>query len=323
MTVDELGRAVEQAVRPEVSRWGLDPERFSARYVPNAGGFVNHSFRLDDGGARVHLKLAGPDNAADLDRWFRVHRILSDRYHAPRALARVDLRALELSGIAFEHVEGRVPGHWDEVPGVEVARMLAELHADRELARELEGGTGRSFAEVFLATYADRYREDLGGIGQTPPPFVSSERLDWLVEESRRLTGAIVREPAFAGAASAPTHGDVWLENVLTTDDGWFLLDWDELGPGDPAMDLGMLGGPIPADLARREDFAELELTDAERVRIRWYRRAALLDWTIDTLADWCEAERWLTDPAPFRARNRDLHQRAYTTYRNLYPFGV
>ncbi len=125
----------------------------------------------------------------------------------------------------------------------------------------------------------------------------------------------------FDGPADRPTHTDVWLNNVLVTEDArWYLLDWDDLQLGDPVLDVAMVGGPTLDDLERRViPAAHGGLSNTEIERVRLYHRMMLLDWVIDTLADWIDSAKTLTNPADYRAQKRDVHERALALYRELH----
>ncbi len=319
MTVQDLAAKLERALERNGLGLSLDTGPLTVTYVPNPGGFVNHSFHVRNGDVQWHFKLTGPDDVADLRKWFGVHAHLTDTYSAPRVLQWVDLPELDLSGLVFDALDAESAGSWEDVPANDLAELLRALHRDDGLAKRLPNGPRRSMARVFLDSYGERLRQDLEFVAVQKPPFVSTERFGWMERESNRLVEIARSHSAFREPATQPTHSDLWLNNVLVSNDRWWLIDWDDLGLGDPAMDFGMLGGPTADDMFRREAFDAFVTSDAERQRVRLYHRAALLDWTVDVLADWCEAGRWLEDPEPFRTGHQALHERAYEAYRELY----
>jgi aminoglycoside phosphotransferase (APT) family kinase protein len=108
---------------------------------------------------------------------------------------------------------------------------------------------------------------------------------------------------------------------MVTGDGELFILDWDEMGLGDPMMDWAMLFGPTrervrPAPVSR---LTRLPVTEPERERLRLYARASLLDWIIDPLADWVDAAREPQHGAAVRESNQRVSQKALTLYRELY----
>lgn len=107
---------------------------------------------------------------------------------------------------------------------------------------------------------------------------------------------------------------------LVTEDARWYLLDWDDLQLGDPVLDVAMVGGPTLDDLERRViPAAHGELSNTEIERVRLYHRMMLLDWVIDTLADWIDSAKTLTNPTDYRAEKRDVHERALALYRELH----
>jgi aminoglycoside phosphotransferase (APT) family kinase protein len=137
------------------------------------------------------------------------------------------------------------------------------------------------------------------------------------------MDAAVAAEPAFGEAADAPTHGDLWLNNLLVTSEGeWFLLDWDGLALGDPALDWGMLFGPSRTDLRTAADRAlppAITADPAVRERLALYARASLLDWIIDPLADWIDAGESPEHIVEVRAEKERIHRAALAAYRQRY----
>ncbi|MFQ5704126.1 MAG: phosphotransferase family protein [Gemmatimonadales bacterium] len=182
----------------------------------------------------------------------------------------------------------------------------------------LERDTCRAFYE---RTYRERYREDLEIVLSRTPPFVTPEDLCDMQRYATELDAHVSTSPLFNYPADRPTHTDVWLNNLLITeDDRWYLLDWDDLQLGDPVLDVAMVGGPTFDDLERCAIPAAYgELSNAEAERAKLYHRMMLLDWAIDTLADWIDAAKRLSDASDYRAKKRDAHERALALYRDLY----
>ena len=139
--------------------------------------------------------------------------------------------------------------------------------------------------------------------------------------------GRLLRVPAAAlrqldEPADAPTHRDLWLDNLLVSERGDVtILDWDGLGLGDPVMDWAMLFGPARHDPRPvTERGVEVPgLTDGERARLPLWARATLLDWIIDPLSDWVGAATEPEHGAVIRIANEGVHGRALALYLELY----
>jgi aminoglycoside phosphotransferase (APT) family kinase protein len=201
---------------------------------------------------------------------------------------------------------------------------VARLHADRELAARLQGlGAPATCADVFARTYAARFAADLAGVEGERPPIVSPATVAWMRGEVEAMDAAVAAAPAFHEAADAPTHGDLWIENLLVTPGGeWFLLDWDDLAAGDPALDWGMLFGPTRTDLrtaVERTLPSQVTSDPAVRKRLPLYARASLLDWVLDPLADWIDADEAPEHVAEVRAEKERIHRAALDVYRRRY----
>jgi aminoglycoside phosphotransferase (APT) family kinase protein len=178
-------------------------------------------------------------------------------------------------------------------------------------------------AEGYLETVHRRFQEDLVAISACPPPFVLAGRLEWMHHEVSVIEAQVRELESFDEPASSPTHGDVWLNNVLVTGAGLiYLLDWDGLGFGDPAMDWAMLYGPNRSDLrpvGLRSPLLPGQLDAAARERLQIWGRATLLDWVIDPLADWIEAASEPEHGDVVRTSNRTVHERALAQYLALW----
>lgn len=321
MDLAALQSAVESLFASPAAEFGLDAAGVRAEYVLNPGGFVNHSFRVTDGRARLHLKLAGgADERAKLRRWLEVADLLEARYHAPRVLRWIEIPATPFAGLLFEHVDGQAPERLTPGLRARVVPLFAALHADRELAARIASPEApATCADVYHGTYHERFTEDLAHVAKTPPPFVDAAALAWMGGQARRMEETVRASGAFGLPADAPTHGDPWISNLLMADGGAItLLDWDELAPGDPALDYAILLGPSAADLRPLDVAAADDLPEdaALRERLRIYARATLLDWIIDPLVDWVEAAAVPAHAAEVRAEKERIHRAATALYR-------
>lgn len=336
MRLEELGNRVGR----ELARVrGLDdPARVRAAPVLNYGGFVNRSFRVSTPNGAYHVKLA--DTAHSLERLRRSYAVaerLTAEYRAPAPRGWIRIPDTGFAGPAFEWIEGPRPAPpLAGRPRLQVVGTVARLHADDELATKLArlGAVRQSCADAYRGSYHERFVEDLAYVRASPPPFVSGKLLDWMASEVAGLAQRVDDSPAFERPASRATHGDLWADNLIvagirdeqgaaaSADAGEiYILDWDEVGLGDPAMDWAMLFGPCreriePAD---PEALADIPLDDDERNRLSLFRRASILDWIIDPLADWVAAAAEPEHGATVRAANRAIHEQALDRYRSCW----
>lgn len=315
-TVDMLADALHGWFGARAAAYGLREASLSVQYVLNWGGFVNHSFRVSDGHRGYHVKLSTDEEGQRaLRRWRSLGSAL-EPYRAPSIVDWVDLGVAE--GLVFPLLPGRVPALTDAVVDA-ILQPLAGLWADRNLALALASGAAISAGEAFLASFDRRFREDLAGIRAAPPPFVSSDLIPWLEGEVDRLAERVRAEAAFGEDLRSPVHGDLWLNNVLWVDrDAWWLLDWDDLRIGDPAADVAALLGPSAGDLRplKQVERAAGLLTVGQRARLPLLGQATLLDWVIDPLSDWIDADTSPAHAAEVRAEKQRVHQEALGLYR-------
>jgi aminoglycoside phosphotransferase (APT) family kinase protein len=346
MDVVELEHRVEAHFRARADRYGLDPEAVRATYRLNPGGFVNASYRVSDGRTSLFLKLngwtadddaharhdthgpagemggeslwPGDDTRAGLRRWHQLAGRLTAEYHAPRVIDRVELEG-GYQGLLFEWIEGDTPGRLTEPLSTAMFAMLARLHSDHRLAQQLPAGG--TCADAYLGNLHDRYVEDLAHIERHRPPFIGAAKLAWMRAQAAGLETIVTTSAAFREPANSPVHGDLWLENVLVTASGqWYLLDWDGLRQGDPVADLATLLGPSRTviELTPLPARVEAEMADAARQRFQVYRRAVVLDWIIDPLADWIEAAGVPAHRDAVRAEKRAVHEAACALHERL-----
>jgi hypothetical protein len=321
--------ALAAAAREElIARHGeLGPEFAEVDVTPvlNWGGFVNRSFHVAAGARRLHLKLASdPGPKHGLEQWRSLHSILETRYRAPAMLTWVDVPRTAFSGPLFEWIAGTVPVRLEGAALEEMTALLVGLHADRILRQRLveHGHTIGTCAAAYLDGHHRRFREDLDSIVTAPPPFAGLDRIDWMWEQVRSLEEEISASPAFEEPADAPAHRDLWLDNLLVSEGGTVtVLDWDDLGLGDPVMDWAMLLGPSRQDPRPATERAVIlpPFTPSQRERLRLWARATLLDWVIDPLSDWVGAASEPEQGASIRAANEVVHANALGLYLELY----
>jgi hypothetical protein len=323
MDQEKLGDLVREGITSRADSLGLDDSRLSVTPILNWGGFVNRSFKVTDGRVAYHVKLATePETLSGLERWRSLDERLSRDYHAPAMRGWLDLP--NVAGPIFQWIDGATPNRLAEGPLAEVSAVISRLHLDADLAADLLrwGDPAGTCAEAYASTYHERFIEDLELIRTAPPPFIGAHGVDWMDREAQDLREMVQASAAFQEPAGAPTHGDPWLDNLLVTPErAWYLLDWDGLALGDPVMDWTMLLGPTRSDPRPITDAraARIPLADEERGRIPLYARASLLDWIIDPLADWVEAEHEPMHGNVIRESNRRVHEQARAAYRKIY----
>ncbi len=319
-----------EGIRKQVHASGLplNPARLTIEPVLNWGGFVNRSFRLSDDHSSYLLKIAvSPHAWAGLDRWRHFSELLAERYRAPRMVTWMDLATSGVGGPIFEWVQGAAPARIDELPVAAVTGLLHDLHRNDGLVAALAelGDIISPCAHAYHRSYHSRFMEDLETVGPAPPPFVDRHALDWMHTEAVNLQSAVHSSSAFSEPADCPVHGDLWINNTLLSgSDRWYVLDWDGLSLGDPAMDWAMLFGPSRGSPDGNIELAEslAMLNGAGRERLHVYARAALLDWIIDPLADWVQAEAEPFHGDPVRAGNERVYHQSLIAYRQRYRGG-
>jgi aminoglycoside phosphotransferase (APT) family kinase protein len=293
--------------------------------VLNYGGFVNRSFKIVGAERAYHLKLTSDSwSLRGLARWRALHERLTDRYRAPAMRGWLQITDTPFAGPLFDWIDGTRPQAVDGAVRQRAAKTLRRLHADRVLARHLArlGASIGSCAAAYLATYHDRFIEDLKLVRADPPGFLEPGLIDWLAAEAESLAGLVQSSECFAVPADVASHRDLWLDNLtVTPDDTLFILDWDEIGLGDPMMDWAMLLGPNRARPrpAAAADLPDDDFSAAELERFELHARASLLDWIIDPLADWIEAAGHAEQRDAIRAANRRVSTQALERYRELY----
>jgi fructosamine-3-kinase len=325
-SLDTLIRYITDYFRKHADRYNLKAESLEVRYILNWGGFVNASFFIKDGEKTLHLKLADLEETQEqLRRWQFFNQILTARYHAPQLLDWIKIPRTPYAGLLVEYIPGK-PADFTAQPEVlkGVLDLLSRLHADRDLAAALQELDGEvpSCTDYFLDLYIGRFDEDLVVIANDLPEFVSLKTLDWMMGETRELEGLARDLTAFQHPAGSPTHGDLWTNNILVTRAGdWYIIDWDDLALGDPALEYSIVLGPLWLTGALSLEQAEQMLPDDPdfRQRFRLCLRALLLDQVIDSLADWVESDFSPDHQAEVRAAKEQVHRRSLEMYKKFY----
>jgi aminoglycoside phosphotransferase (APT) family kinase protein len=104
--------------------------------------------------------------------------------------------------------------------------------------------------------------------------------------------------------------------NILVTAKDWFVVDWDDLAIGDPAVDFAVLLWPILREGGEWRNFFRSGTEDGFVERIEICFRAQLLDEVIDPLADYIEARAVPSRREDVRLVKRKRHEEALEKYR-------
>ena len=149
----------------------------------------------------------------------------------------------------FPFVDGRVGayGHYDPGEPEAVVRLLAELHAaTREAgAAALRVGLelpGRRHIEAGLRELDEPWSG--GPFSEPARHALAAAGTD--VAELLALADRLAAEVERRGAAWVVTHGEPHSANVMRTDGGLLLLDWDTVATAPPERDLWMLVDDAP-----------------------------------------------------------------------------
>lgn len=330
ISLEQLNDLVIRYFRKHARRYGLEAGSVSARYILNWGGFVNASFTVSDGKQKYHLKLADDEDSVEsIKRWYQMGHILHNRYRAPHIIDWIRLPKSPFQGMLLAYFEGS-KANFLKNPDLHLAviELVNRLHHDEQLVDVLTGldGAAASCADYFISTYIDRFDEDLLVVARDLPPFVQLSTLDWMQGETRHLEGLVRDLDAFALPANAPTHGDLWENNVLVNETGdWIVIDWDDLALGDPALEysilLSMVWGQNPARGLAGSHLLPLEVQADKALmeRLAVCLQAYLLDEVIDSLADYVESEYSPEHKVQVQAEKERIHREALEIYRQLF----
>ena len=137
--------------------WSLStPSRFDGYPSPSRSdwrGFVNHSFSVDDGCLRYHLKITDdPHSISKLQDWRKIHSLLERRYRAPELIDWLDFPEIGFAGLLLQQVDGRIANFCDRPALVDQLIELADrLHNDADIRSRL-------IARESPKTYFDHFR---------------------------------------------------------------------------------------------------------------------------------------------------------------------
>jgi hypothetical protein len=181
MQIDALSKWLQTYFTQHADELSLTRSPLEVRYILNLGGFVNASFEITDGRARYHLKITRDhDNLSKFQRWYAVHKLLEERYHAPRLIRWMDFPDLGFAGFLSEFIDGREPDFRTSPELLnEVIAAVDLLHSDQSLAALLPN-PARTYRDSFIDTYIDRFTADLAVISPRRPAFISEQLVEWM-----------------------------------------------------------------------------------------------------------------------------------------------
>jgi spectinomycin phosphotransferase len=286
----------DEQLRSEVCEgWGFDAA--TIEYTPL--GFGSHHWTLadPDGTRRFatvdELEGLAPSSTIafeELAAAFETARVLSDGGYefvvAPlRDADGTTLRRLTdgFSIALFPYVDGRTGEFGDVMHDADrraLVEHLAALHdaparvRSRALRRDVEP-VARSVRAIESALAATRQR-------WTGGPFSEPAR-DWLIQREPDVRRLLVRATGLLEEISRSrddlvvTHGEPHPGNVIGTDQGLALIDWDTVGLAHPERDLWFFA----ADEALLTHYSQITGRAVDRRAIAFYSAA----WTLADLS--------------------------------------
>jgi aminoglycoside phosphotransferase (APT) family kinase protein len=314
----EVGRLhLTQALRTGGASLGLRGE-VHVEWTYNPGNFQNASFRVSDGTRDLHVKLVEDPTRPDV--WFRLQERLAREYRAPEILARLELPHAGLVAYVFPRLRGRaLDPRRDGAVLREVGSLVGRLHRDDDLAAELSSGSVPTSWSTFRTGIFECLSEDLRFVRAHPgvSGTLDASTIAWLAEEVEAIH-AEARRRIPDDEVRSPLHGDLWSANVLVHEDGWHLLDWDEMRLGDPAGDWATLLFDVGAHGVRPDDL--LPADPEMRRRVATWLRAGAFDAIVDPLADLTTMTPGIPHADRIRAEKHAASDAALLRYRALYP---
>lgn len=245
---------------------GLDGLDLARASIEPLGGVTNRSHRVALGGSAWVVRVPG-----------RAAQHLVDRAAEGHNAAAAAARGLTVPDLFFDAATGVKVTRWlpraaplgaedlqDPACLRQVAALLGALH--RSGIAFAPAFSPRCFFADARAAFAARGRE-------TPPALIAA------AASHDRCLDLLDRLPA----ERAPCHQDLWRENLLRTDDGLLLIDWEHSAPGDPLYDLADLSAQCDLGADAEQLLLEAWLGRAaeptERARLRLNKALSCLVW--------------------------------------------
>ena len=185
----------------------------------------------------------------------------------------------DMAAIVYEKALARP---WAATTRLKAAEALAKLHmiAISEIGDELA---------CLVRSSAPNRDRTLNGLKDCRD-LEESASAGWT--EDRELAGEIewllaVGEPR--SAMEALVHGDYFSANLLASDAGLKIVDWDLLALGDPMWDLGFLVGAdrdVGEEEAAEVVAAYSRVTPVDKEVVSWHRRCWRAFWKLRELRE-------------------------------------
>jgi len=225
--------------------------------TPIEAGRTNRNFRVEVAGAAFFLRLSDEDTALlGIDRVAEYEAAIEAAAAGvgPEVVAHIpEHRCLITSWVPGEPLaEGDME---QEAVLADVARVVRTIHAGPRLPWSFHAFR---IVEDYRRIALER------GVG-IPDAFEPSHERAARIEEA--FTGAPVPE--------CPCHNDLLADNFLRGDDGFWLVDYEYAGMGDPFFDLGNLSINNGLSEGSQEALLGLvfdEVTDGHRARLQLMR---------------------------------------------------
>lgn len=286
-----------------VVRNGWIADAVSAGYLPV--GFGSHHWRVEDASGRPWFASAdlvdGRDEAERLAAAFGVAAAARaagvQGAHGPMPAS--DGSLVVLSGRWAVSVQpwtegraGSFSDRWGDADADALVRLLAALHGtDHPAPPEEPALPGRDALERALADVVAGRTPEGGALAQ-PVGDLLAPRLGTVRRALEDLDAAGTGDPARA----VVTHGEPHPGNVLRSDSGLVLVDWDTARRAEPERDLWLVAARTDLDVASRYEELTGRRVDPRRMHER-ERRWALAD-VASFVPDLLAAERADADTA-------------------------
>lgn len=246
------------------------------RVIPLAGGILNRSFRVREGGEDLVLKLAGdaaPGLGASRRSEFAMQALAAGAGLAPPVVLADEAQGF----IVSRHACGRTPSAGD----MHDTRLLARVGAWIAALHALPSPPG-----LAVVDFGERAAGYLARLQASSPGGFPGR----LADELAARRAALPRPVRLAAC-----HHDLHHRNFI--DDGRRLLavDWEYAGPGDPAADLASCIGYH----GLRDDAVDALLAGYGEDGAGLRERVAKLAWIFDCLWFGWNAAAGLSGPAP------------------------
>jgi thiamine kinase-like enzyme len=224
-----------------------------ARFEILGGGITNHNLKVDVGGERFVLRVAGKGtNLLGIDR---VVELAATEAAAALGIGPEVVQFVEPEGwLVTRFIEGEIPSPERMREPETLHRVAAALRAFHD-GPEIPG-TFDSFrvVEIYRRTALDR--------GGSVP-----ETYEWAHEIAGRI------ETKRAAAAPAPCHNDLLNANFLDDGERLRIVDWEYAGMGDRFFDLANFSINHELDAAQSEAllsayFGEVRRADLEALEL-------------------------------------------------------